>query len=45
MLSVIVVALLLAPADDVGIITPDQARDHVGQEVVATPLERDVPKL
>ena len=34
MLSAVVVALLLAPADDVPVITPDHAADHVGQEVV-----------
>jgi TonB family protein len=34
MLTALVLALVLAPAADVAVITPDQAKDHVGQDVV-----------
>lgn len=32
--AVAVVLLLVAPASDIPVLTPDQAKDHVGQEVV-----------
>ena len=32
--AVAVVLLLVAPASDVPVLTPDQAKDHVGEEVV-----------
>jgi TonB family protein len=34
MLAAFVLALVLAPAADVAVITPDQARNHVGREMV-----------
>jgi DNA/RNA endonuclease YhcR with UshA esterase domain len=34
MLTALVLALVLAPAADIAVITPEQAKDHVGQDVV-----------
>jgi hypothetical protein len=34
MLTAFVPALVVAPAADVAVITPEQAKDHVGEEVV-----------